>query len=140
MDIEIFTLCDFAQGQFGKTTIVGAFDSIYVNQVPFNFPQCHVAARIRFRNSESGKHSFSISILSPDGMPVIPILRGDFKIPEVPGRDSSVQNIVLGINGMPIATYGRHSIVFSVDGQELRTLPLFVSTPPEKHKEEASFN
>jgi hypothetical protein len=135
MDIELFTLCDYAQAMFGKMTIVGAFDSIFVKQVPVHFPQCHVAARIRFRNSESGHHSFGISILSPDGKPVIPPLKGDVKIPEQPGRDSVINHIVLGIGGLPITCYGRHSIVFSVDGQELRTLPLFVA-PPQQKKEE----
>src|SRR2546425_1173731 len=124
MDIEMFTLCDYAQAVFDKLTIIGAFDSIYTGNVPVQYPQCCIAARLRFRNSESGQHSFAISLISPDGKPIIPPLKGNMRVPEVPGRDSSVHNIVLGIGGLPLMTYGRHSVVFSADGQELRSLPL----------------
>jgi len=35
MEIEIFTLCDFAQDNNSKLTVVGTFDSIHSKQFPF---------------------------------------------------------------------------------------------------------
>jgi len=37
MEIEIFTLCDFAQDNSSKLTVVGTFDSIQSRQFPYAF-------------------------------------------------------------------------------------------------------
>jgi len=131
MDIEIFTLCDFAQDLNGKLTIVGTFDTLYATQLPANHPNCHLAARIRFLGRENGKVPFGIRITSPDGEELMKPLQAEFHLSVNPGADSVTQNICLGIGGLPIKVYGKHVITLSVRGQDLRTLPLFVAKPPQ---------
>ncbi len=131
MDIEIFTLCDFAQDMNGKLTIVGTFDTLYATKLPAQHPNCHLAARIRFYNGEQGKVPFGIRITSPDGEDLIKPVGAEFYVPMNPGADSSTQNICLGIGGLPIKVYGKHIITLSINGQDLKTLPMFVAKPPQ---------
>jgi hypothetical protein len=46
MEIEIFTLCDFAQDNSGKLTVVGTFDGIHSKQFPFVQANFSVACRL----------------------------------------------------------------------------------------------
>ena len=64
MDIEIFTLCDYAEAITGKLIIVGAFDTIFANKLPTNFPMCTVTARIRYHSSEGGDTAIQLRILA----------------------------------------------------------------------------
>lgn len=63
MEVEIFTLCDYANDANGKLTIVGTFDSIYCNQFPANQQICAIALRLRFSEREYGKHKVRIRLI-----------------------------------------------------------------------------
>jgi hypothetical protein len=130
MDIELFAICDFAQDNKGKLTIVGTFDTYFAKKVPSLIPTCHIAARIRFRAGEHGKIPFSIRIESPDGGDILPPINGSVDLNPRPGSESTAINICVGMGGLPIKVYGKHSITLSVKGQDLRTLPLFTVEPP----------
>ena len=53
MEIEIFTLADFAQDNNSKLTIVGTFDSIHAKEFPTQHPACSIACRLRFAAKEA---------------------------------------------------------------------------------------
>lgn len=63
MEVEIFTLCDYADNANGKLTIVGTFDSIYCSNFPANQQICALALRLRFSERECGKHEVRIRLI-----------------------------------------------------------------------------
>lgn len=63
MKVNILTLCDFAQDNNGKLTIVGVFDSIVAPKVPLIKSMFYVA-RICFTPDDSEKkHKIKVSII-----------------------------------------------------------------------------
>jgi hypothetical protein len=71
MEIEIFTLADFAQDNNSKLTIVGTFDSIQARQFPVQHPACTVACRMRFSIKETGSHEFKLRLIDTAGNEII---------------------------------------------------------------------
>lgn len=135
MDIEIFTLCHYAEGSPMGLTIVNAFDTIYIPKLPAMHPFCIVAARIRYFSGEQGDTAIQLRITSPDRENIVPPIRQTIKFPLKPGAESMSYHLVMNFQGLPIKVYGKHLITFSIHGQDLRTLPLFV-TQPTKPKSE----
>jgi hypothetical protein len=126
MEIDIFSLCDFAQDMSGKLTIVGTFDKIWAREFPAIHPTCSIVARIRYSIKESGQHSFKISILSDSGEEIPPPLFGklDLKIPSEQEWGSA--NIVIGISLLKLPSYGRYSVNLLLDNKQIKSLPFIV--------------
>ncbi len=129
MELELFTLCDFAQDANGKLTIVGTFDTINMPQIPAQVNACFIAARIRFYSDEKGKIPLGLKITTEDGTNVIPPLDGELQIPNIPGVESIAQNICIGLNGLQINDYGTYYLTIFLKGEEIKTLPLYVIKP-----------
>jgi len=72
MEIEVFTLCDFAQDNGGKLTIVGTFDSIGTKKIPATHPSCSLATRLRFSEKETGDHTFKFRLIDAERKELIP--------------------------------------------------------------------
>ena len=72
MEIEIFTLADFAQDSHSKLTIVGTFDSIFSKQFPFFIPPVPWQPGFGFRKRETGDHAFRPGgLIDADGKEII---------------------------------------------------------------------
>src|SRR5678815_2114453 len=80
MEIEIFTLCDFAQDNNSKLTVVGTFDSIHSKQFPFVQAGFSVACRLRFSEKETGEHHMRLRFIDVDGKEVIEPIQGTMNI------------------------------------------------------------
>jgi hypothetical protein len=126
MDINLFTLCDYADQLGGKEVVIGTFDAVHAPQVPFVLQSCAIATGMRVLAAESGTHSVHFQILSPDGKPVIPKIGGNISIQVPPSVESIGANFNVKLARIKFDSYGRHSVVLSVDGQDLRTAPLFI--------------
>ena len=48
MNIQVAVLCDAATDDNGKLNLLGAFDTIYTQQLPAVHPQCSIALRVTF--------------------------------------------------------------------------------------------
>ena len=132
MNIEAFLLCDAATDQQGKLNVLGAFDNIWVRQLPVKHPQCSIAARIRFDRTEEGSHSVKIQIIDEDGQNIAPKLEGNISVRTSPGLDSLATNLILNIQGLEFKQYGRFQIDLVVDDQLQASLPLRVSEVPKQ--------
>ena len=127
MEIEIFTLADFAQDNYSKLTIVGTFDSINVKQFPVTHPACTVACRLRFAVKESGSHDFKLRLIDSAGKEVIQPIEGNIEIgPPANGQFTSI-NIVVNFNQLQFAAAGRYSFELYVDNDWKSGLPLFLN-------------
>ena len=116
MEIEIFTLCDFAQDNNSKLTIVGTFDSINAKQFPVQHPVCAVACRLRFSNKEAGDHEFKLRLIDITGKELIQPIQGNINIP-VPANGHIVSiNLVVNFNQLQFAKAGRYAFELHIDG------------------------
>ncbi|NOT51239.1 MAG: hypothetical protein HOP10_08170 [Chitinophagaceae bacterium] len=127
MEIEIFTLADFAQDNNSKLTIVGTFDSINGKQFPIIHPACSVACRLRFAIKEGGDHSFKLRLIDVNGKETIQPIEGNIKIGNVPNGQFSSINIVINFNQLQFEKAGRYSFELYIDGDWKSGLPLFLN-------------
>lgn len=127
MEIEIFTLADFAQDNNSKLTIVGTFDSINAKQFPVIHPACTVACRLRFAAKESGSHDFKLRLIDATGKETIQPIEGNINIgTPLNGQFTSI-NIVINFNQLQFTKSGRYSFELYIDGDWKSGLPLFLS-------------
>ena len=127
MEIEIFTLCDFAQDNNSKLTIVGTFDSINGKQFPLQHPACTVACRLRFGAKESGDHRFRLRLIDAAGKEVIKPIEGNINIGVPPNGQFASINMVVNFNQLKFETAGRYSFELYIDEDWKSGLPLFLN-------------
>ncbi|MBL0146486.1 MAG: hypothetical protein IPP48_12840 [Chitinophagaceae bacterium] len=127
MEIEIFTLCDFAQDNQSKLTIVGTFDSINAKQFPAQHPACTVACRLRFSAKEAGEHTIKLRLIDTDGKEVIKPIEGNINIQAPPTGQLITINFVVNFNQLQFTKPGRYSFEIYIDGDWKSGLPLFLN-------------
>lgn len=132
MNIEAFLLCDCATDQMGKLNVLGAFDSLYLREMPGFHPTCAVAARVRFTKIEAGDHQIRLNIIDADGKRVGPDLKGGIKVSFGEKADTTAVNIILNIQKLKFEKYGHHRIDLAIDGQLRNSLPLYVKKIPDQ--------
>jgi hypothetical protein len=127
MEIEIFTLSDFAQDNNSKLTIVGTFDSIQAKQFPVQHPACTVACRLRFAAKEAGNHDFKLRLIDAAGKELIKPIEGDINIGAPANGQFASINIVVNFNQLQFEKPGRFSFELYIDGDWKSGLPLFLN-------------
>ena len=127
MEIEIFTLADFAQDNNSKLTIVGTFDSIQAKQFPVAHPACTIACRMRFAAKEAGPHDFRLRLVDASGKETIQPIEGNINIAEPANGQFSSINIVINFNQLKFEKAGRFSFELYIDGDWKSGLPLFLN-------------
>ncbi len=127
MNIEVFSLCDAATVDVaGKLSVLGAFDTIWMANMPAVYPQCSIALRIRFQNMERGEHRVSVNFVDLDGKHLIPTADGKININFPDDQRSGSANLVLNLQMLKLDNYGEYSIDLAVDGRNEASLPLFI--------------
>ena len=127
MEIEIFTLADFAQDNNSKLTIVGTFDSIQAKQFPVAHPACTIACRLRFSEKEKGQHDFKLRLIDAEGKETIQPIEGNINIAPPPNGQFSTVNFVINFNQLKFEKAGRYSFELYLDGDWKSGLPLFLN-------------
>jgi hypothetical protein len=127
MEIEIFTLADFAQDNSSKLTIVGTFDSINSKQFPTTHASCAIACRMRFAAKESGDHGFRLKLIDAKGKDIIKPIEGNINITTPANGQFSSVNIVVNFSQLKFDTAGRYSFELYIDDDWKSGLPLFLN-------------
>jgi hypothetical protein len=117
MELEIFTLADFAQDNNSKLTIVGTFDAINSKQFPAVHAACSIACRLRFASKEAGQHDFKIRLIDVAGKELIQPIEGNIGINETQSGQSATINIVINFNQLKFEKPGRYSFELYIDGE-----------------------
>ncbi len=131
MNIEAFLLCDCATDTQGKLNVLGAFDRLYVRQMPCVHPACAVAARIRFSRVEQGEHKIKLSIMDEDGNTIGPkTLGGNVNVNFKESAETMVMNFVLHFQQLKFEKYGQYQIDLALDGRCEASLPLYIKEVP----------
>jgi len=127
MDVELFTLCDYAADMGnGKLVIVGTFDNIVVKDFPAIHPTLSVAARMRFYSTEVGQHTLKLAFLDSAGLEIVPPVQGEIEAAVPEGKDSTVVNLTVGVGQLKLDKPGEYSVHLSVDGTEARRLSFHI--------------
>jgi len=135
MNIQVAVLCDAATDDQGKLNLLGAFDTIYTQQLPAVHPQCSIALRITFFNGDEGKHNLRFNFMDADGrsiMPDFPPLPVEVVLPE--DMHFGTRNFIVNIQQLKFEAPGLYSIHILVDEESQTSIPLLVkhNPPPEK--------
>lgn len=117
MEIEIFTLCDYAaEGQPGKLTVVGTFDTLHCQDVPVVHPNCSIALRVRVANKEAGEHDMEIRFRSPSGQQLSNI-QGQMNVIPSNSMNYSTTNLVLNFSNLELKELGKYTFELWIDGE-----------------------
>lgn len=127
MEIEIFTLCDFAQDNSGKLTIVGTFDGIHSKQFPVVHSNFSVACRLRFSEKETGQHDMRLRFIDAGGKELFQPITGQMNIPLPINGQYTTINLVFNLNQVKFEKAGRYSFELYIDDEWESGLPLFVN-------------
>ena len=125
MDVQILTLCDFAEDFGGKMCITGTFDTLRVADFGRNLSSFSIAARVAFDQGELGRQEFLFAIRDEEGRDHVPPMRGSFEIRE---RHSflGASNMVLTMNGLSFPRPGIWFVSLSINGSHLKSIPFKV--------------
>ncbi|HEX6846396.1 MAG TPA: hypothetical protein VF144_05435, partial [Chitinophagaceae bacterium] len=109
MEIEIFTLCDFAQDNSGKLTVVGTFDGINSKQFPFVQANFSVACRLRFSEKETGQHDMRLRFIDVNAKELLQPIEGKMNIPKPTNGQYTTINLVFNLSQIKFDKAGRYS-------------------------------
>ena len=125
MKISLFTLCDYAQNNQGKLTLIGTFNRIASVSYPFDYSLgYYLVVKVVSRIAVNG--SFELLCLDPHGNNFLPPLRGELEI-QNPLNDDREKSFDLVVNLGPqiFNEPGTYQFVFSI-GKLRETLDLYL--------------
>ena len=130
MNIQVAVLCDAATDDNGKLNLLGAFDTIYTQQLPAIHPQCSIALRVTFSSGDEGKHNLQLNFVDADGgsiakFPPIPV---EVALPE--DMHFGTRNYIVNLQQLKFDNPGLYSIDSSLDNRPQASIPLLVRHNP----------
>jgi hypothetical protein len=130
MNIQVAVLCDAATDDNGKLNMLGAFDTIYTQQLPAVHPQCSIALRVTFGHEDEGGHQLRLNFVDADGRSIMPGI--DIPVQVVLPGDShfGTRNFIVNIQQLKFENPGLYSIDLTLDAEPHASIPLLVKHNP----------
>ena len=130
MNIQVAVLCDAATDDNGKLNLLGAFDTIYTQQLPAIHPQCSIALRVTFSSGDEGEHALALNFVDADGrsiakFPPIPV---EVTLPD--DMHFGTRNFIVNIQQLKFDNPGLYSIDILLNGHSQANIPLLVRHNP----------
>lgn len=126
MNIQVAVLCDAATDDNGKLNLLGAFDTIYAQQLPAVHPQCAIALRVTFTGVDEGIHKLKLNFVDADGQSIMPGIDIPVEV-LLPGEQHfGTRNFIVNIQQLKFETPGIFAIDISLDGHVQNSIPLMV--------------
>jgi hypothetical protein len=130
MNIQVAVLCDAATEDNGKLNLLGAFDTIYTQQLPAVHPQCSIALRVTFGQEDEGPHKMRLTFVDADGKPIMPGIDYPVEV-SLPGDSHfGTRNFLLTIQQLRFETAGLFSMDVTLDDRPQASIPLMVKYNP----------
>lgn len=126
MNVHVAVLCDAATDDNGKMNLLGAFDTIYTQQLPAIHPQCSVALRVTFSSEDEGQHQFRVNFVDADGRSVMPGIEIPLQIALPEDAYFITRNFIINIQQLKFKETGLYSIDISFDSNPAFGIPLVV--------------
>jgi hypothetical protein len=134
MNIDFAVVCDYALvDQFGKLSVIGLFQHIWVQKFPTVHPRLHLVIRLKGSRTEVGPHDVRIRLLSEEDEE---ILSGDGKVnlPEPPAGVLEVEAGAVLAFDVPFQKPGHYRFEINVDSEVQTAVPVTVSQGPSPNE------
>lgn len=129
MNIQVAVLCDAATDDNGKLNLLGAFDTIYAQQMPVTHP-CVLALRLTIGHEDEGEHQLRLSFVDADGRSIMPEpIELSIRVALPLDSHFGTRNIIIQ-QGLLLENPGLYSIDLRVDGEPQTSIPLLVKQRP----------
>jgi hypothetical protein len=130
MNIQVAVLCDAATDDNGKLNLLGAFDTIYTQQLPAVHPQCSIALRVTFEHEDEGAHKIRLSFVDADGRSIMPGIDIPVDV-SLPGDSHfGTRNFIVNIQQLKFESPGLYSMDIALDEHPKASIPLLVKHNP----------
>jgi hypothetical protein len=130
MKIDFALVCDYALiDQYGKLSVLGIFQHIWVAQFPTVHPRLHLVVRLKGKRTEVGQHHILIRLQDEEN---VQILNGEGTVTfnEPPAGVTEIEAGTVLAFDIPFRKPGRYQFEISIDGQVETTVPITVSQAP----------
>jgi hypothetical protein len=130
MRIDFAVACDYALiDQFGKLSVMGIFQHIWVQQFPALHPRLHLVLRLKGKRTEIGDHRVRIRLYDE---PRNEIIKGDGTVAfaEPPAGITEIEAGCVLVFDVPFQSAGRYVFEVAVDDQVGTEVPITVSQGP----------
>lgn len=126
MNIQVAVLCDAATDDNGKLNLLGAFDTIYTQQLPAVHPQCSIALRVTFGHEDEGARQLKLSFVDADGRSIMPGIPIPVEV-VLPGDSHfGTRNFIVNIQQLKFENPGLYSTDIALDDRTCASIPLLV--------------
>jgi hypothetical protein len=126
MNIQVAVLCDAATDDNGKLNLLGAFDTIYTQQLPAVHPQCSIALRVTFGHEDEGAHKLRLNFVDADGRSIMPGIDIPVEV-ALPGDSHfGTRNFIVNIQQLKFDQPGLYSMDIALDEKQQASIPLLV--------------
>lgn len=127
MNIDFAVVCDYALiDQYGKLSVMGIFQHIWVSQFPTVHPRLHLVIRLRGRRTEVGEHALTIRLADDEGGEVLSG-NGTVTFNEPPAGVTEIEAGAILAFDTPFQKPGRYTFMIRVDDDLETTVPMTVS-------------
>ena len=130
MNIQVAVLCDAATNDHEKLNLLGAFDTIYAQQMPAVHPQCSVALRLTFMAEDEGNHQLSLNFVNADGRTIMQPMDLPVAITLPDDVHFVTRNFIINIQQLKFNEAGLYSLDILLDGRSQASIPLLVKNLP----------
>ncbi len=130
MRIDLALICDYALiDRFGKLSVMGIFEHIWIAQFPTVHPRLHLVLRLKGRRTEVGEHPIAIRLVDGEDKE---ILGGEGKVDfaEPPAGVTEVEAGTVFVFDVPLRNAGRYTFEITVDEDIRATIPMTVALAP----------
>ena len=129
MEVDFAFLADAAEVANGKLHLVGgAFDTIWAQQVPLNYPRLSLAIRLFFSAAElDRKHKVEIRIVNDDGKTIQPAVGGELEVSKSPNLPKGWKQgfmTVMNFTNLSFPAFGDYSFELVIDNRNEKSIPL----------------
>jgi hypothetical protein len=126
MNIQVAVLCDAATDDNGKLNLLGAFDTIYAQQMPAVHPQCAVALRAAFQPGDEGTRKLTLNFINADGHSIMQGI--ELPVPVTLPDDAHflTRNFIVNIQQLKFDEPGLYSVDVRLDDHSQASIPLLV--------------
>jgi hypothetical protein len=132
VNVDLALVCDYALiDQYGKLSVMGIFEHIWVQHFPVVHPRLHLVMRLKGRRTEIGEHKVGIRLLDEDDKEVI---NGDGTVTfsEPPAGVLEIEAGTVLVFDVPFEHEGSYRFEIAVDAVEMAAVRLTVGVAPEQ--------
>lgn len=130
MKVDFAVCCDYAIiDRFGKLSVLGIFQHIWVANFPAVHPRLHLVLRLKGKRTELGEHKVRIQLLDEEDREII-TGDGTVSFAEPPAGVLEVEAGAILMFDVPFQRAGRYRFEISVDDDVQTAVPLTVATGP----------